>query len=50
MLELLCAAALVDTIVEPPMDNIVEVHEWGVVTFTQESVVLGTNPETDPHA
>ncbi len=25
----------------------VEVHEWGVVTFTQESVIFGAAPETD---
>ena len=50
MLEILFAAALVDTVIAPPVDNMVVVHEWGVVTFTQESVVLGANPDTDPDA
>lgn len=26
----------------------VEVHEWGAVTFTQESVIFGAAPEVDP--
>jgi len=26
----------------------VEVHEWGAVTFTQESVIFGADPEMDP--
>ena len=38
-------AALVDTIVAPPPDfNIVYVHEWGAVTFTEEEVYFGTAP------
>lgn len=28
--------------------NTVEVHEWGAVTFSQESVIFGADPETDP--
>lgn len=50
MLELLFAAALMDTVIAPPVEEYVEVHEWGVVTFSQETVVFGADPGTDPHA
>lgn len=50
MLELLFAAALMDTVIAHPVGEYVEIHEWGVVTFSQESVVLGADPGTDPHA
>lgn len=50
MLELLFAAALMDTVIAYPVEEYVEVHEWGVVTFSQEAVVFGADPGTDPHA
>lgn len=50
MLELIFAAALMDTVIAPPVEDYVEVHEWGVVTFSQESVIFGADPGTGPHA
>ena len=50
MLELFFAAVLMDTVVAPPVEGYVEVHEWGAVTFTQENVIFGADPGTDPHA
>jgi len=38
-------AALVDTVVAPPPDfDIVYIHEWGAVTFTEEEVFFGAAP------
>lgn len=48
MLELIFAAALMDTVIAPSDFETVYVHEWGVVTFTEENVVFGANPFTDP--
>jgi len=50
MIELLFAAALMDTVIAQPVDNVIEVHEWGAVTFTQEHVTFGADPATDPEA
>ena len=50
MLELIFAAALMDTVIAPSNFETVYVHEWGVVTFTEENVVFGANPLTDPHS
>jgi hypothetical protein len=44
MLELLFAAALMDTVIAEPQDGTVYVHEWGVVTFSQETVTFGADP------
>ena len=48
MLELIFAAALMDTVFAPIDFGTVYVHEWGAVTFTEESIIFGANPLTDP--
>ncbi len=48
MLELIFAAALMDTVIAPMDFETVFVHEWGAVTFTEESIIFGANPLTDP--
>jgi hypothetical protein len=48
MLELIFAAALMDTVIAPIDFGTVYVHEWGAVTFTEESIIFGANPLTDP--
>ena len=50
MLELIFAAALMDTVIAPMDFGTVYVHEWGAVTFTEESIVFGANPLTDPNS
>jgi hypothetical protein len=50
MLELIFAAALMDTVIVPVDIESVYVHEWGAVTFTEETVILGANPFTDPNS
>lgn len=45
MLEMIFAAALMDTVIAVPAEGTVYVHEWGVVTFTEESVLLGGDPD-----
>ena len=50
MLELIFAAALMDTVIAPVDYGTVYVHEWGAVTFTEESVVFGANPFIDPNS
>lgn len=50
MLELIFAAALMDTVVVPVDYGPVYVHEWGAVTFTEENVIFGANPLTDPNS
>jgi len=50
MLELLFAAALMDTIIAEPDYGTVHVHEWGAVTFSEENVIFGANPMTDPNS
>ncbi len=49
MIELLFAAALMDTVVAVPDEGTVYVHEWGVVTFSQQSTTVGADPEMDPY-
>ena len=47
MLQLMFAAALMDTVIAPPPEfETVYVHEWGVITFCEEAVTLGAMPET----
>jgi hypothetical protein len=48
MFELFFAAALMDTVIAPVDYGTVHVHEWGAVTFTEENVIFGANPYTDP--
>jgi len=48
MIELIFAAALMDTVIAPVDFGTVYVHEWGAVTFTEENVIFGANPLTDP--
>ncbi|MEN8209606.1 MAG: hypothetical protein ABFR50_10195 [Candidatus Fermentibacteria bacterium] len=48
MLELIFAAALMDTVIVPMDFETVYVHEWGAVTFTEENVLFGADPMTDP--
>ncbi len=50
MLELIFAAALMDTVIAPVGYGTVYVHEWGAVTFTEENVIFGANPLTDPNS
>lgn len=50
MLELIFAAALIDTVIAPVDFGTVYVHEWGAVTFTEESIIFGANPLTDPNS
>ncbi|MCK5117225.1 MAG: hypothetical protein KAR44_11540 [Candidatus Aegiribacteria sp.] len=50
MLELIFAAALMDTVIAPMDFGTVYVHEWGAVTFTEENVIFGANPLTDPNS
>jgi len=50
MLELIFAAALMDTVIAPVDYGTVYVHEWGAVTFTEETVIFGANPLTDPNS
>lgn len=45
MLEMLLAAALMDTVIAFPDDAGIFVHEWGVVTFTGESVAMVSDPD-----
>lgn len=44
MVEMLLATALLDTVIAVPNEGTVHVHEWGVVTFMEGSVVLGSDP------
>ncbi|MBN2585701.1 MAG: hypothetical protein JXA64_05005 [Candidatus Fermentibacteraceae bacterium] len=45
MLEMVFAIALMDTVIAVPSEGTVYVHEWGVVTFTEASVVIGADPD-----
>ncbi len=47
MLEMIFAAALMDTVIAPADYGTVYVHEWGAVTFTEEEVIFGTAPLAD---
>ncbi|OPL17649.1 MAG: hypothetical protein AVO35_09480 [Candidatus Aegiribacteria sp. MLS_C] len=49
MIEMLLATALLDTVIAVPGDGTVQVHEWGVVTFIEGSVVPGSDPATVSH-
>ncbi len=48
MLDMIFAIALMDTVIAVPSEGTVYVHEWGVVTFTEESVVIGGDPDMVP--
>jgi len=50
MLELIFAAALMDTVIAPTDYGTVHVHEWGAVTFTEENIIFGANPYTNPES
>jgi len=50
MLELFFAAALMDTVIAPVDYGTIYVHEWGAVTFAEETVIFGANPLTDPNS